>query len=35
MNLITFTESTNPFDEIKQVDEDGNEYDYKEVRSIY
>jgi DNA-damage-inducible protein D len=26
MNLIAFSESTNPFDKIKQVDEDGNEY---------
>lgn len=26
MNLINFTGSTNPFDEIKQVDENGNEY---------
>ncbi|MBD2295107.1 hypothetical protein H6G06_16875 [Anabaena sphaerica FACHB-251] len=26
MNLIAFSESTNPFDEIKQVDENGNEY---------
>ncbi|MDB9372346.1 BRO family protein [Nodularia sphaerocarpa] len=26
MNLIAFSEGTNPFDEIKQVDGDGNEY---------
>jgi hypothetical protein len=26
MNLIAFTEGTNPFDKIRQVDEDGNEY---------
>ena len=26
MNLIAFSESTNPFDEIKQVDKNGNEY---------
>ena len=26
MNLIAFAEDTNPFDKIKQVDENGNEY---------